>query len=251
MNEEVREIISTEVAIIRKSLLQKVDELKLETLLDKWNPYLLAATCDSLDIILQSGLDAHIGSSRECVFGKCLENIARAVLATHDKNAKSGIAGIDLDFKSGELRILMSVKSGENWGNSNSVNGLSKSLEKAKRTIRQNDTSAVNTVLFCCYGRRKTSDKNKVADYAISGQNAWYFLSGDIDFYKKIIHEMNQKAAEFEKELEDKWDGAYIRLLEELKILCPYGTNIWDILVERCCKNYTETDKHLQHLMGI
>ena len=176
MNEEVRQVISMEITKIRESLLQKVDDLKLETLLDKWNPYLLAATCNSLNVILQSGLDAHISSSRECVFGKCLENIARAVLAVRDKNTKSGIAGIDLDFRSGSRRILMSVKSGENWGNSNSANGLSSSLKNAKRTIKQNDSNTVNTVLLCCYGRRKTSDKNKVADYAISGQNAWYFL---------------------------------------------------------------------------
>ncbi len=247
MDDRVRKTILAEITKVRESLLEKLDRLELKTLLEKLNVYLLGVTANSLNGILQRALDAHILASQESVFGNCLERIA---LAFCGENTKSGTAGVDLDFtsKSG-VRLLMALKSGQNWSNANSAAAQSKHLLQAKRIIAQNDPSHIKTGVACCYGRSRTSNGSKLADIKISGQNFWYLISGDKDLYKKLLHEMNQGAAEFEHKLENKRQETYNRLLNELAILCPTGANIWDILIEKCCKNYSDKDKLLQQLM--
>ena len=244
MNDNAKLVIAREVSTVRKDLLKKLDALTLDNLLGKLNPYLQATTSCNLTIVLKRALDAHILSSQESVFGKCLENIAKDV----GDCLKSSTTGVDLDFKRNN-RILMAVKSGENWSNSSSAKTQSKNLKTAKRVVSQNGDTPI-TIVGCCYGRRKTSARSELADLTISGQNLWYLLSRDKDFYKKIIHEMNQGAEEFERKLEAKRAEIYSRLLSEIQKMCPNESNIWDILVERCCKNFSEDDKLLHGIMG-
>lgn len=246
MDESIKNLIKSEVAKTRTALLLKLDELNIDAILDKMNVYLQATISSNLHIILHRALAAHVYASQESVYGNVLERIAIAVCGL---NSKSSTTGVDLDFQRGRERILMALKSGENWSNSSSAKTQSKNLTQAKRTIKQNDKSPVTTMVGHCCGRRRTSNKSQLADITISGQNTWYLISGDKEFYKKIAHEMNSGTEEFEKALELKKQETFNRLLNELHKLCPEEADIWDFLTERCCKNYSDDDRLLKNIM--
>ena len=54
---------------------------------------------------------------------------------------------------------------------------------------------------------------------------------------------------EFELQLLAKREEVYGRLLTGLQSISPKNSDVWEVLMERCCKNYSEKDEFIQHLM--
>ena len=108
---------------------------------------------------------------------------------------KSGITGIDLEFDKDNIRYIVTIKSGPNWGNSSQIAKIIADFKTAKKALRTSN-SQLNVVAVngCCYGRDNNSDKGDY--YKFCGQKFWEFISGDNELYTKIIEPLGHKARE-------------------------------------------------------
>src|SRR5437762_478060 len=92
--------------------------LDLSTLLKSKNPYLFRAKNMLLaQEFVEEVLNARLAASEEGAFGGFLEDLAIFVSEMMKGGWKSGITGIDLEFKEGNRHCIVSIKSGPNWGN--------------------------------------------------------------------------------------------------------------------------------------
>ena len=208
-------------------------DLKLKKVLSKKNPYLFKAkyVLTAQDII-KSLTDAFISSQEETVFGDWLEGLAIFVNEKVYKGRKSGIIGIDLEFDKDNIRYIVTIKSGPNWGNSSQIAKLVADFKTAKKTLRTSN-SQLNIVAVngCCYGRENQPDRGDYFKYF--GQKFWEFMSGDTDFYTKIIEPLGHQA----KERNDDFMQSYAQMINKFTkefadTFCKNDGSIdWDKLV--------------------
>jgi hypothetical protein len=188
-----------------------LNDLKLGKVLAKKNPYLYKAKyiLTAQDII-KSLTDAFISSQEETIFGDWLEGLAIFVNQKVYEGRKSGIAGIDLEFDKDSIRYIVTIKSGPNWGNSRQVAGLIADFRTAKKTLRTSN-SQLNVVAIngCCYGRDNNQDRGDYFKYC--GQKFWEFISGDSEFYTKIIEPLGHQA----KERNDDFIQSYAQMINK------------------------------------
>jgi hypothetical protein len=188
-----------------------LDDLKLKRVLSKKNPYLFKAKyiLTAQDII-KSLTDAFISSQEETIFGDWLEGLAIFINSKVYDGRKSGIPGIDLEFDKDNIRYILTIKSGPNWGNSSQIGKLLADFRTAKKTLRTSN-SQLNVVAVngCCYGRDNFSDKGEYFKYC--GQKFWEFISGDPELYTKIIEPLGHKA----KERNDDFLESYSKMINK------------------------------------
>ena len=116
--------------------------------------------------IVRGLVDAHISSNEETIFGDWLEGLAIFVNQKAYGGWKSGIAGIDLEFDHGNIRYVVNIKSGPNWGNSSQISKMKSDFRTAQRTLRTSN-SRLNIVCVngCCYGQDNKPDKGDYVKY--------------------------------------------------------------------------------------
>lgn len=207
--------------------------MKLKSVLSKKNPYLFKAKyiLTAQDII-NSLTDAFISSQEETIFGDWLEGLAIFINSKVYKGWKSGIPGIDLEFDKDNIRYILTIKSGPNWGNSSQIGKLLADFKTAKKTLRTSN-SQLNVVAVngCCYGRENKSDKGEYFKYC--GQKFWDFISGDPELFTKIIEPLGHMA----KERNDDFLKSYSQMINKFtkefaNEFCKDNGDIdWDKLV--------------------
>jgi hypothetical protein len=173
-----------------------LDGLKLSQVLKRKNPYLFKAKYVlTAEQIIKGIVDAHISSSEEGIFGDWLEGLAIFINRKVYKGKKSGITGIDLEFDKDEIRYIITIKSGPNWGNSTQVAKMVTDFKIAKKTLRtSNSKITIEAINGCCYGKDNKPDKGDYFKYC--GQRFWEFISGNKDLYTEIIEPLGHKAKE-------------------------------------------------------
>ncbi len=152
--------------------------------------------------------DAYISSSEEGIFGDWLEGLA--IFINHEVYGgwKSGITGVDLEFDKENIRYIVTIKSGPNWGNSSQVSKMKNDFIVAKRTLRTSNSGLIiEAVNGCCYGRNNNPDKGDYYKYC--GQRFWAFISGNNNLYTEIIDPLGYKA----KEKNDQFIKAYSQMI--------------------------------------
>jgi hypothetical protein len=209
----------------------------LLALLSGKNPYLfkakgLAAPRDLVKAIL----DAYLSSQEETMLGVFLEGLA---VFTAEKayraHGKSSTKGIDIELDKDGTRYFISVKSGPNWGNSSQIEKMKSDFKTATRIYRQNKAAwPVRWVNGCCYGKqsRKTEDKG---DYIkLCGQRFWEFISGDPEFYFKIVEPIGHEAADRNAEFLAQYELVLDNFTDIFRRnLCDASNNIlWDKLTK-------------------
>lgn len=148
-------------------------------------------------------LDAHLSSQEETIFGVFLEALAIHVCKLAYGGQKAPAEGIDLMFERDGIRYLVSIKSGPNWGNSGQIKKMIGYFKTARRILGTN-ASAQNVVNVngCCYGQEGSEEKDDY--FKKCGQSFWSLISGDEEFYTKIIeplgHNAKNRNEEFDKE---------------------------------------------------
>lgn len=186
-------------------------DLKLKKVLSKKNPYLFKAkyVLTAQDII-KSLTDAFISSQEETIFGDWLEGLAIFINEKVYNGRKSGIIGIDLEFDKDNTRYIVTIKSGPNWGNSSQIAKLVADFKTAKKTLRTSNSQLnIIAVNGCCYGRDNQPDKGDYFKYC--GQKFWEFMSGDTDFYTKIVEPLGHQA----KERNDDFMQSYSQMINK------------------------------------
>ncbi|WP_206106671.1 PmeII family type II restriction endonuclease [Ilyomonas limi] len=230
---DVVRYVEENIGTFHQKRITGLQDLKLKRVLSKKNPYLFKAkyVLTAQDII-KSLTDAFISSQEETIFGDWLEGLAIFVNEKVYKGRKSGIIGIDLEFDKDGIRYIVTIKSGPNWGNSSQIAKLVADFKTAKKTLRTSN-SQLNIVAVngCCYGRDNQPDKGDY--FKFCGQRFWEFISGDTDFYTKIIEPLGHHA----KERNDDFMQSYAQMINKFTkefadTFCKDDGSIdWDKLV--------------------
>ena len=193
-DEQITAYVEANIGTFHGKRLEALEKLSLESLLRRKNPYLFKSKNITVaSDLVRSLLDAHLSSQEETLFGDFLEGLAIYVAETVHGGQKSAATGIDLEYAVDGVRYIVSIKSGPNWGNSSQITKLRDNFATATRIIRQgNRTANVIAVNGCCYGRSTTPDRGGYFKYC--GQEFWELISGDSEFYKRIVEPLGHNA---------------------------------------------------------
>lgn len=212
------------------ALRAKIDSLDLRSVIKKKNPYLYRAKgMGKAADIVSALVDAYISSSEETIFGSSFfEPIAIAASG----GRKSTAEGLDLEIDlEGNICYAIAVKSGTAAFNDSSKKKQKENFESAvSRGIQGN--ILVKPIIGYGYGR-KTQRKQMIYQ-EIAGQAFWELITGDSEFYKKLIDYMGDAPEENCKEFVKSIEKTKNRFtIEFIKDFCdPDGAIDWDKLVQ-------------------
>jgi hypothetical protein len=231
---DVVQYVEQNVSVFHEQRLHKLDSLKLSDVLKKKNPYLFKAKYVlTADEIVKQIADAYISSSEEGIFGDWLEGLAIFINSKVYGGWKSGIVGIDLEFDNNNVRNIITIKSGPNWGNSSQLEKMKADFNTAKKTLRtSNSNLQITCINGCCYGKDNKPDKGSYFKYC--GQRFWEFIGGNENIYTDIIEPLGFKAKERNDDFKEKHAAMLNRFTREfIETFCGTNGNIsWRQLVE-------------------
>jgi hypothetical protein len=231
--DEIEKYVSDNISIFHTKRLESLDRINLSALLTRKNPYLFRAK-DLVPADMVKGLtDAVLSSNEETIFGDWLEGLAIFINTQVYGGRKSGIEGIDLEFEKDNIKYIVSIKSGPNWGNSSQTKKMISDFKSATKTLRTGNSHLhVIPVNGCCYGKNSKPDKGDYFKYC--GQDSWNFISGDDQLYKKIIVPLGYNAREKNDEFNQKYNALLSRMQRDFLVtFCLEDGSInWDKIVE-------------------
>ena len=209
---EITNYVETNISTFHRKRIESIFNLELRTVLRRKNPYLFKAKYILTTEELIKGLvDAYISSSEEGIFGDWLEGLAIFINEKVYRGWKSGIEGIDLEFNNGDIRYIVDIKSGPNWGNSSQIKRMINNFQRATKILRTSNSKLhIVPVNGCCYGKDNKPDKRGIY-YKYCGQRFWEFISGDKNLYTEIIEPLGHKA----KERNDEFMKSYARMINK------------------------------------
>ena len=232
-DDQITAYVEANIGAFHDKRLESLNKLNLRSLLRRKNPYLFKSKNISVAAdLIRSLLDAHLSSQEETLFGDFLEGLAIYVAEIVHGGQKSAAEGIDLEFTAEDARYIVSVKSGPNWGNSSQIARMKDNFSTATRVIRQgNRTANVIAVNGCCYGRDNNPDKGGYFKYC--GQEFWELISGDSDFYTRIVEPVGHNAKQRNRTFAEQYGAVINRLSQEFTTgFCAAGGAIdWPKLV--------------------
>jgi len=231
---DVKNYVEKNIGFFHQKRIDSLNKLQLKTVLLKKNPYLFKAKhLLTAEQIIKSLTDAFISSNEETFFGDWLEGLAIYINQKVYNGWKSGITGVDLEFNKDNIRYIVTIKSGPNWGNSSQIAKMREDFKTAKRALRTSN-SGLNIIAVngCCYGKNSNPDKGDYYKYC--GQEFWQFISGIEKLYKDIINPLGHKA----KERNDAFMTSYAKMINRFTkefandFCSDYGEINWYKLVE-------------------
>jgi hypothetical protein len=235
-DQKLEKLISDCLNDFYQSRLQRLDKLKLKTILRRKNPYLFKAlNTEKASEIVEQILFAYISSSDETIFGdRFFEPISKEVSG----GSVSPSPGVDVAVETDSKYSAYAVKSGPNPFNSSAKKRQSDeflSLKSRLSKIRKE----FDPVLAYSYGRTiKPIAKNKFYR-EIAGQVFWEELTGDSSFYLKLITMMGDIPRKHMEKYKPQLDAAINRFtLDFTNDFCHKNGQIdWEKLVEFVSKN--------------
>lgn len=231
---DVTQYVEQNIGTFHQKRIESLNTLKLATVLRRKNPYLYKAKYIlTADEIIRQIVDAHISSNEETIFGDWLEGLAIFINQKVYDGKKSGILGIDLEFDHENVRYIVNIKSGPNWGNASQIEKMKSLFKTAARTIRTTGSGiVVVAVNGCCYGRDNSPDKG---DYhKLCGQRFWEFISGDASLYTGIIVPLGHLSKERNEEFLKSYAEMINRFVRDFAndFCLENGAIDWQRLVE-------------------
>lgn len=231
---ELESLIKKQLNIFYANRKNRIQELKLKEVLKKKNAYLFRATgVAKYSDIVEDILKAFISSSDETMFGRdFFEPIAKA--ATMGIKAPS--SGIDIALETPTKYTAIAMKSGTNWGNRDQLAKQDQNFNAIRQRVFEMHKQ-FDPVIGHGYGKKNGIPKNK-AYRDSSGQAFWTEITGDPDFYLKLIRLMKDEPAKHREEYKIAWDLALNRFNGEFyNEFCIHegennGAIDWDKLVK-------------------
>jgi len=230
------------VELIRRRLdefyrrrIHSLANLKLKKVLKRKNPYLYKARgTQSANEIIEGILNDHLSSSDEGMFGDAFFEPLALDMARLIGGTVSPSEGVDIAIETESTYKAIAVKSGPNIFSASQAKkqnqefmGLRSRLTKLKKDF--------DAVLGHAYGTKKTPAGDKKIYRSSSGQAFWEELTGDAEFYLRIIRLMNDAdIAQHRAEYEIEYDKAVNRYLAEFipEFCNDDGSIAWDKLLE-------------------
>lgn len=188
-NEELRELIAKSLEDFYTRRMQRLGTLKLRQVLLRKNPYLYKALgTQSATEIVEEILQAYLSASDEGLFGDTFfEPIAKAVSG----GVVSPSEGVDIAIETKDRYKAISVKSGPNPFNSSQVKRQSDEFETLRRRLSKL-RKQFDPILGHSYGKKQTPATKTKVYRDISGQRFWEELTGDSQFYVRLIMLMEE-----------------------------------------------------------
>lgn len=219
---------------------KRIQELKLKEFMSKKNPYLFRAIgTEKASEIVEDVLRAFISSSDEGMFGDAFfEPIA--------KLASGGVVspseGVDVAIETKDRYMAIAVKSGPNWGNAGQLRKQNQDFIALQSRLYKIHKQ-FDAVIGHGYGRKKGKPTGKIYRN-ISGQTFWTEITGDSDFYLKLIRLMKYEPQKHKPEYKKAWDSAVNRFTGEfIKDFCFQDGQIdWEKLVQFVSEDKTLSD---------
>lgn len=232
--QQIVSYVEENIPQFHQSRINGLRTLKLQTILKRKNPYLFKAkNVNTASDLVKGLLDAHLSSSEEGLFGGFLEGLAVFICAEVFNGRKSSSEGIDLEFERADVRYIVSIKSGPNWGNSSQIRRMIDNFNRAKKILRTN-TSSINVVAVngCCYGKDDQPDKGEYLK--LCGQRFWEFISANEFLYTDIIEPLGYKAKENTEQFEQEYSKVINKFtLEFMQNFCDSeGQIVWQRIVQ-------------------
>lgn len=228
--EELESLISRCLRDFYKRRLQKVRELRLQAFLRRKNPYLFRALgIQKASEIVERVLADYISASDETIFGDAFfEPIARIASGSKVSDAE----GVDFVIESEERITAVALKSGPYPYNASQKKRQSQEF-LAVRSRLYKLHKQYDPILGHGYGRLKSEPTKDRIYRDRSGQAFWTEITGDPDFYLKLVRLMKDEPAKHRKEYAPAWDAAINRFTAEfIKDFCfPDGSIDWEKLV--------------------
>lgn len=234
--EAVRIAIAKGLEDFYRSLIQKIDSINITEIMRAKNPYLYRAkSMQTSAEIIDSILQAFVSSSEETMFGNCFfEPVAIAASG----GEKSDTIGIDMDIRipSSNSRYLFAIKSGTSAFNGDSKNKQEDNFRTAMRTSRTSRGNInIKAIIAYAYGTKEESGRGSAKIYEeVAGEEFWEAITGDKDFYTKIISYMDTLPEQYIDTFKESYAKASNRLVRDFTTaFCDEEGNIdWVKLVE-------------------
>jgi len=212
--------------------LQRLTTLKLKQVLRRKNPYLYKAIgTQSATEIVEQILSAYLTSSDEGIFGDVFfEPIAKAVSG----GVVSPSEGVDIAIETETRYLAVSVKSGPNIFNASQKKRQNDEFLQLRSRLTKLGKQ-FDALLGHCYGKTRTEPSKTRIYRDRSGQEFWEELTGDSDFYKKLIRLIEDEVVrKHREEYKAKWEQAVNRYVREFTIdFCDEnGVIDWERLLE-------------------
>lgn len=211
--------------------LQTLDGLKLKDTLKRKNPYLYRATgSEKAADIVEGLLGAYMSSSDEGIFGDAFfEPLAKKVSG----GTVSPSDGIDIAVETERSYKAIAVKSGPNIFNAQSKKKQNENFATLRSRL-QKIQKHFDAVVGYGYGQKVSDPTAKKIFREISGQVLWEELTGDSEFYLKIIRVMKERPLKHKEHFIKAWDMAINRFTKEfIDDFCfENGSIKWEVLTE-------------------
>lgn len=209
---------------------RKLEELRLKNFLRRKNPYLFKALgTQKASEIVEKILTAYIGASDETMFGEAFfEPIARIASEAKVSDAE----GVDFVIESEDRVLAVALKSGPNIYNASQKKRQSQEF-LALRSRLYKLHKEFDPMLGHAYGRAKAEPTKDLIYRRCSGQAFWAEITGDPDFYLKLIRMMKDEPAKHKEKYTPAWDAAINKFTAEfIKDFCFADGRIdWEKLV--------------------
>ncbi len=230
----VVEAIANALETFYDSLIEKIDGLDIVKVMKRKNPYLYRAKAmQNASEIVESVLSAFVSSSEETIFGNCFfEPIAIAASGGNKALAE----GIDIMIQNNDTNTIyaVAVKSGPSVFNADSKKRQEQNFIAASK-LAQQVKARYEAYIGYCYGKKKESGRGKPKMYQeLAGKRFWTELTGDEEFYIKIIGFMGTLPEQYVASYKESYNKAFNRLVREFSNdFCKDDGSIdWEKLVE-------------------
>jgi hypothetical protein len=226
---ELEKTISECLQDFYRRRLQKLEKLRLKTFLRRKNPYLFRALAhEKASEIIEQILVSFIGASDETIFGDAFfEAIARIVSGGKVSDAE----GVDFIVEFPDRVLAVALKSGPNIYNASQKKRQSQEFLAVRNRLYKIHKQ-FDPLLGHAYGRLKTESTKDRIYRDRSGQAFWAEITGDDDFYLKLIRLMKDEPLKHKKEYAPAWDAAVNKFTAEfIRDFCfPDGRIDWEKL---------------------
>jgi CubicO group peptidase (beta-lactamase class C family) len=229
--EEVERLVGERLDEFYRRRIAKLQGLQLTATLKRKNPYLFRATgMQNAQDIVESLLLAYMSSSDETFFGNSFfEPLVRGVAA----GEASPSPGVDVAVVGERTYMAIAVKSGPSDFNAQSRHRQGDEF-RALRSRLQKIQKQFDPLVGYCYGRKRQRSNTAAEFRELAGQQFWTELTGDGDFYLKIIRAMKDRPALHRQAFQQAWSAACNRFVREFTTdFCLESGEIdWDKLTQ-------------------
>lgn len=231
---EVVQAIADGLDTFYSTLISKIDGLDIVKIMKRKNPYLYRAKAmENAAEIVENVLSAYVTSSEETIFGNCFFEPLAIAASGGNKALAEGI-DIMVEHKNINTIFAVAVKSGPSVFNADSKKRQEQNFAAAAK-LAQQAKARYEAYIGYAYGKKKDSGRGKPKMYQeLAGKKFWAELTGDEDFYLKIIEYMGQLPEQYIANYKDSYNKASNRLVREFsnRFCAEDGSIDWEKLVE-------------------